>query len=82
MMEALSASIPIIATAVGGVTEIVNELTGQLLNVDFDQKDFDEALDNVLANQENLSRTANAFYNQNFNAINNYRNFYDTITNL
>ena len=82
MMEALSASIPIIATSVGGVPEIVNEQTGQLLNVNFDQKEFDEALDNVLANQENLSRTSNAFYNQNFNAINNYRNFYDTITSL
>ena len=80
MMEALSASIPIIATAVGGVPEIVTEKTGILLNVDFNQYDFDLALEKVISNHESMAVSAKEFFDENFNAINNYRNFYISIT--
>lgn len=82
MMEALSASIPIIATAVGGVPEIVTEKTGVLLKVDFTQQEFDKALSKVHENYEALSKTAKNFYNEKFNALSNYRVFYKNITEL
>lgn len=82
MMEAISASIPIIATAVGGVPEIVNDNTGYLLNVDFSQEEFDTALTRVLANYQTFAKNAHQYFDDNFNALNNYRGFYETITSL
>ena len=45
MMEALSAGVPVVGTRVGGVPELVNEITGRLLPVDFTAADFAAALD-------------------------------------
>lgn len=42
IMEAISFGIPVIATNVGGTSEIVNNLNGHLLNKDFDIKELAE----------------------------------------
>lgn len=48
MCEALSYGIPLIATAVGGVPEIVNEETGLLLPKDFTAEEFAEQVSRFL----------------------------------
>jgi colanic acid/amylovoran biosynthesis glycosyltransferase len=56
IMEALSCSIPAIATAVGGNPEIVSERNGILLNADPSPDDVAEALLKMLDNPEEATR--------------------------
>jgi glycosyltransferase involved in cell wall biosynthesis len=79
IMEAQSFGIPAIATAVGGVNEIVREGTGTLLPVDFTPS----ALASLIKHYADLSEDEqnqirnNAFINwaNNFDASYNYRDF-------
>ena len=82
MMEAIASSIPVLATDVGGVSELVTEQTGKLLTVDFNQEEFDEALLYMINNRADLSLEAKKFFDANFNAKNNYPKFYKEITSL
>ncbi len=81
IMEALSSGIPVIATSVGGVSEIVNDKTGQLLDVNFTQDEFNRAVDYIINNLDRLSSSAHAFYYENYNSESNYIEFYKSITN-
>lgn len=55
IMEAESYGIPIIATNVGGTSEIVhNEKNGILLRPDFSDEEFLNAVDNVIENADNF----------------------------
>lgn len=82
MMEAISSSIPILATNVGGVAELVTDQTGRLLDPAFSQNEFDEALLYMIKNSRALSSSAKEFYDMNFNAELNYPKFYSEITSL
>lgn len=79
MMEAISSGIPIVATDVGGVSEIVTPKTGKLITVDFSQKEFDEAVLEVIGKQKEYNQTTHCFFEINYNAETNYLNFYKSI---
>lgn len=79
MMEAQSYSIPVIATDIGGVRELVKEGTGTLLPVDFKPEYLAKMIQiyaNLPEEEENKTRM-NAFnnWNINFNASVNYKDF-------
>lgn len=79
IMEAISFGVPVLATRVGGVSEIVSDEVGLLLDVDFKQSEFDEALSSIIANREKYRNSTYLFYEQNYNAQNNYLEFYENI---
>lgn len=81
IMEAISFGVPVLATRVGGVSEIVSEEVGILLNVDYKQSEFDEALSSIIANRERYRTTSYDFFEQNYNARKNYLKFYEIIEN-
>ena len=83
LMEAISFGIPVLATNAGGCSELVNEVTGKLIEIDF--KD-DEVINWILefknsdfAQQVSRNEIAN-FWNENFNAEINYNSFYQKIS--
>ena len=80
MMEAISSGIPILSTDVGGVKEIVTKESGVLIPKDFQQKEFDNALDQIMTDRIRLSQSAYAFYKKHYDAVKNYTNFYQQIT--
>lgn len=81
IMEAISSGIPVIATNVGGVSEIVNNETGFLLDKNFVQKDFDDACLKIILNNEQLSKSAYNFFLSNYEAEKNFKDFYKQILN-
>ena len=79
IMEAQSFGIPVIATDIGGVKEIVTAGTGSLLPVDFSPSDLSKMIEyymNLNENETEIIRK-NAFnnWNSNFNASSNYEAF-------
>ncbi len=82
MMEACSAGIPIIAYPVGGIPEIVKHNYNGFL-IPLNNSDFSEQIRsfNYLNSDEKkrLSNNAQNFQRNEFNAIVNYSNFFDTI---
>lgn len=80
IMEALSASIPIIATDVGGNSEIVNSQSGVLLSKDFNQFDFNNALNTIIKDVNYYKISAFELYDSSYNANNNYSFFYKLIS--
>lgn len=78
IMEAISFGIPVIATNVGGTSEIVNEQTGRLLPA---YPTVDEARQSLISMLEQISRgdfpseTIRDFWEKNFEAERAYRNF-------
>lgn len=86
MMEAQSFGIPIIATDVGGVSEIVNEKTGILLSSNPKIEDVTKAIEKIinLDDSEYCEYRKNSYLNwqENFNAANNYLNFVKNIKKL
>lgn len=79
IMEAQSFGIPVIATDVGGVRELVTEGTGTLLPIDFKPEDLAKMIHfyaNLTEEEENNIRMK-AFNNWklNFNASSNYKDF-------
>jgi glycosyltransferase involved in cell wall biosynthesis len=85
MMEAISNGIPIVATNVGGVSEIVNDVTGFLIPKDFDYHMFENALKFVF---ENISKSEvrrekiRCFWRENYCAEKNYNSFVNELNNL
>ena len=86
MMEAISFGIPVIASNVGGVPEIVNEETGMLLNPDNCVKELAKALHQFSAmtvlEKETLRKSCRIFWEENYNADTQYPLFIDNINNL
>lgn len=82
IQEAISFGIPIVATAVGGIPEIVNEQTGILIPADFDPKYISTVIDEFLHSEKNSEAFRNSirrYWEENFEAKNNYRRFCETI---
>lgn len=77
IMEAMSAGIPVVATDVGSVSELVSQETGCLLNESPTALDIAEGIVDVISRNQNhqLSNKAHQHVYQNFNAIKNYENF-------
>lgn len=78
IMEALSFGIPVIATNVGGVSEIVNERNGYLINKNFDSNAICEIIEKysekTMTEKRDLKNNARQFWIQNYNANKNYTN--------
>jgi glycosyltransferase involved in cell wall biosynthesis len=86
MMEALSFGIPIIATNVGGVPEIVNNQTGILLDAKGDIQEIKSAIIEFynFSNEKILSmrKAARSLWESDFNAETNYQKFAETLAEL
>ena len=85
IMEAMSFGIPVIATDVGGVSEIVNRNTGILLPADPDLSHVSSMLDRFselpLSTPE-FRRGVRSFWKANYSAEKNYTAFADRIDQL
>lgn len=79
IMEAISSGIPVLATDVGGVSEIVTVETGLLLNKYFEQDDFNKKFEYILENHNSLSKSSHIFFVNNYSAERNYLKFYNKI---
>lgn len=79
MMEAQSFGIPIVATNVGGVSEIVNDKTGILLSDNPKIEEIAKAIKKIinLTNEEykNYEKNSYKYWMKKFNATINYNNF-------
>jgi|ERR1035437_10266510 glycosyltransferase involved in cell wall biosynthesis len=86
IMEALSCGIPVIATNVGGNSEIVSTENGILIPNDSNEKEIAQALTTIhnLAMQEceQLRQNAYNYWFKEYNALNNYNLFIDSILSL
>lgn len=79
MMEAISSGIPLLGTNVGGTCDVVTSETGMIINANFTQSEFNEALTYILNNYEELSNSAHRFYLENYNSEKNYIEFYNSL---
>lgn len=76
IMEAMSAGIPVVATDVGGTSEIVNSSNGFLVDADFNVADVASIIDDYLVKTEDIHReyrrNAYKFWLENYEAGKNY----------
>jgi len=77
IMEAMSFGIPALAADVGGNGEIVTAQSGRLLPSGFTQRQYDNAVDEILADKS-LRAATKRFLEENYNARHNYHRFYQT----
>jgi len=86
MMEAISFGIPIIASNVGGVPEIVNNKTGILLDPDNCADELVKALHHFAAMTvlqiETLRKSCRKYWEENYMAENQYPLFIENVLNL
>jgi len=84
IMEAQSCNIPVIATAVGGTPEIVNNENGLLLNKDPTPIEIADALAKFSPDQDLLVKRKNSKFNwySKYNAKTNYGKFCDDLSAL
>ena len=84
IMEAMSYGIPVVATRVGGVPEIVESGAGILVDVDATLSDVSQAVLNLLKKSRDGSARAAArrVWMQKYNAAKNYRDFANTLASL
>ena len=83
IMEAISFGIPIIATDVGGVSEIVNPKTGKLIPEDISVGKLSETIEEMLKENEKWNRgKIREFWYNNFNAEKNYTKFISEIRDI
>lgn len=85
IMEAQSCGIPILATNVGGVSEIVNEENGLLLSAHPTPDDIAQAISSINNNrdiQKQKGLAAKQNWKLNYNAEINYENFCEHLKNL
>ncbi|HEY4799079.1 MAG TPA: glycosyltransferase [Bacteroidia bacterium] len=79
MMEAISYGIPVMGTNVGGVSELVNEKTGFLIEKEFDPKEVALMISHYcskpLEEKNQLRKSAREYFLLHFNAEMNYNNF-------
>ena len=86
IMEACSFGIPIVATDVGGISEVVsNGNNGLLLKPDFSIYDYAQAIKTIInlsdSEYENLCHSARNVFLENFDAKNSFTKFCEKITN-
>ena len=84
IMEAISFGIPVLATDAGGTCEIVqNGINGILMNRYITSKELAKILDEIIENKKNdlyvYRVNARRYWDENYNALKNYREFYNTI---
>ncbi len=76
IMEAISFGIPVIATNVGGVNEIVNESTGFLIEKDFNPVSVARIIDEYIAlpreEKSEKRQSSRDFWSENYSAYKNY----------
>lgn len=87
LMEATSFGIPVLATNVGGTSEIVIDgFNGRLISSDFDDEEFCNAIlyfYNMNDDEYKKFRSnARAYWEEKFNAKNNYSEFTHMLTNI
>ncbi len=75
MMEAISFGAPVLSTAVGGVPEIVTPATGRLVGVNPPSEVVAEAARDLLGAGRPSSEEITAFFEANFGAEKNFREF-------
>lgn len=78
IMEAISCSIPVIATSVGGNQEIVNDSIGELIAANPSAQEIAEAIEKVCLQEERreaLKRGSRAQWEANYSAEKNYSAF-------
>ena len=75
IMEAFSASIPAVATSVGGTPEIVNHENGRLLVPDSEPSDVADAIEEVFRESDDLRIAAKAMWESQYNCERNYSHF-------
>ncbi len=82
LIEASSFGIPIIATNVGGVSEVVTEKNGILVEKDFDPKKIASIISNFMNSNKNtieFRKQVRLFWEGKFNGTNNYSIFYNKL---
>lgn len=85
IMEAQSFGIPVIATDVGGTSEIVDNLNGYLLSGNPSAEEISDALYEVFSNSQNPEvkrRLSRENWEKNFSAEKNYKEFGDNVRSL
>lgn len=78
IMEAISFNIPVVATNVGGTSEIVTDETGILLSSD----PTAEEILNALYSIESINVQPREFWKQKYNADTNYKEFVKVLNSL
>ena len=83
IMEAIAYGIPVVATDVGGVSEIIDNKNGLLISTDAQPEDIKKELEAFIKtykqNAEEMRNSAYRFWQKKFNAKKNYDTFF---TNL
>ena len=86
VMEALSFGIPVIATDVGGTSELVNSQNGRLLNADITADELAEVLISMLNQSSNdynkMRQAARECWQNEVSASKNYKDFCDALNQL
>jgi len=86
IMEAMSFGIPVIATAVGGTPEIVNDRNGYLISKNPSTKEITEIIQDFLnlSGPERLKKQKSAYltWQEKYNAKTNYTQFIEDILSL
>jgi glycosyltransferase involved in cell wall biosynthesis len=86
MMEALSFGIPVMATAVGGVPELVSNHVGHLLKINPLPQEVAQAISNFIslppAEQYVKRQAARTVWEHNWSASTNYPSFCNTLIQL
>lgn len=86
IMEAMSYSIPVYATGVGGVPEIVNEFNGELLDVNIDSVELSNKLERFFTlsseDKNKIRKAAFESYSNYYCATKNYQSFVEEVYNL
>ena len=86
IMEAISAGIPVIATDVGGTSEIVNDSFGTLIPKYFLINDLAKIIFQFNRKREEqkkqMKTNAKKFWSENFDAMKNYQMFAEFLSNI
>ncbi|MFV0176249.1 glycosyltransferase [Empedobacter falsenii] len=81
IMEALSFGIPCFATNAGATSEIVNEINGKLVDVNFEIKELVDFICLIKSNTQ-LRDGARNYWKNNYSSENNYSNLVNYIKNI
>jgi len=82
IMEAQSFGVPVIATAVGGTPEIVNNQNGRLLNPDPSPDEVASAIQDIFAEDSEIRVNSRKHWEYKFNANDNYSAFIKELKSL
>lgn len=84
LIEAMSFGIPLLATDVGGVSEVINESNGVLIERDFNPNEVAEKIIQFSQSEKNtpaFRKTVRTDWENRFSATKNYENFYLNLIN-